>query len=239
MAPSAKKKSSANKVQLTRNLILGFMGVLVAGFVLTTLYLGAGLSQNTIPEAGSDYEIIDNVTLAEPARSLSVEEYFSYGCIHCKNFDPTLEDWLATLPEDVQFQRIPTAFSRAWGVLAQGYFALEKADALEGNHEQLFKGIHNGGRVFSNGEAIADYLDSDELPAAEFMRAFNSRDVARRLNRAEQDTRRVGIRAVPTLVVAGKYRVGMVNGERRALEVVDYLLEQERALRQGQQSPAQ
>ena len=51
MAPSAKKKSSANKVQLTRNLILGFMGVLVAGFVLTTLYLGAGLSQNTIPEA--------------------------------------------------------------------------------------------------------------------------------------------------------------------------------------------
>ena len=170
------------------------------------------------------------MALAEPARSLSVEEYFSYGCIHCKNFDPTLEDWLTTLPEDVQFQRTPTAFSRAWGVLAQAYYALEKADALEGNHEQLFKGIHNGGRMFSNGEAIADYLDSDELPAAEFMRAFNSRDVARRLNRAEQATRRVGIRAVPTLVVAGKYRVGMVNGERRALEVVDYLLEQERAL---------
>ena len=89
MASSAKKKSSANKVQLTRNLIVGFMGVLVAGFVFTTLYLGTGLSQNTVPEAGTDYEVIDNVTLAEPARSLSVEEYFSYGCIHCKNFDPT------------------------------------------------------------------------------------------------------------------------------------------------------
>ena len=88
--------------------------------------------------------------------------------------------------------------------------------------------------MFSSGEAIADYLDSDELPAADFMRAFNSRDVARRLNRAEQDTRRVGIRAVPTLVVAGKYRVGMLNGEARAREVVDYLIEQERALMQGQ-----
>jgi thiol:disulfide interchange protein DsbA len=234
MAPSAKKKTSANKVELTRNLILGVMGLLVAGFVFTTLYLGTGLSQNAIPEAGADYEVIDNVTLAQPARSLTVEEYFSYGCIHCKNFDPTLEDWLTTLPEDVRFERTPTAFSRAWGVLAQGYYALEKADALEGNHEQLFKGIHNGGRVFNSGEAIADYLDSDELPAAEFMRAFNSRDVARRLNRAEQDTRRVGIRAVPTLVVAGKYRVGMLNGEARALEVVDYLIEQERALMQGQ-----
>ena len=234
MAPSAKKNSSANKVERTRNLILGVMGLLVAGFVLTTLYLGTGLSQNAVPEAGADYEVIDNVTLAQPARSLTVEEYFSYGCIHCKNFDPTLEEWLTTLPEDVQFQRKPTAFSRAWSVLAQGYYALEKADALEGNHEQLFKGIHNGGRVFSSGEAIADYLDSDELPAADFMRAFNSRDVARRLNRAEQDTRRVGIRAVPTLVVAGKYRVGMLNGEARALEVVDYLIEQERALMQGQ-----
>ena len=234
MAPSAKKKSSANKVELTRNLILGFMGVLVAGFVFTTLYLGTGLSQNTVPEAGVDYEVIDNVTLAQPGRSLTVEEYFSYGCIHCKNFDPTLEDWLTTLPEDVKFERTPTAFSRAWSVLAQAYYALEKADALEGNHEQLFKGIHNGGRVFSSGESIADYLDSDALPAADFMRAFNSRDVARRLNRAEQDTRRVGIRAVPTLVVAGKYRVGMLNGEARAIEVVDYLIEQERALMQGQ-----
>ena len=234
MAPSAKKNSSANKVERTRNLILGVMGLLVAGFVLTTLYLGTGLSQNAVPEAGADYEVIDNVTLAQPARSLTVEEYFSYGCIHCKNFDPTLEEWLTTLPEDVQFKRKPTAFSRAWSVLAQGYYALEKADALEGNHEQLFKGIHNGGRVFSSGEAIADYLDSDELPAADFMRAFNSRDVARRLNRAEQDTRRVGIRAVPTLVVAGKSRVGMLNGEARALEVVDYLIEQERALMQGQ-----
>ena len=121
-------------------------------------------------------------------------------------------------------------------MLAQAYYALEKADALEGNHEQLFKGIHNGGRMFSNGQAIADYLDSDELPAAEFMRAFNSREVARRLNRAEQDyPARCYSRCQPSS--AGKYRVGMLNGERRALEVVDYLLEQERALiRQDQQS---
>ena len=132
MASSAKKKSSANKVQLTRNLIVGFMGVLVAGFVFTTLYLGTGLSQNTVPEAGTDYEVIDNVTLAEPARSLSVEEYFSYGCIHCKNFDPTLEDWLTTLPEDVRFQRTPTAFSRAWGVLAQAYYALGESGCAGG-----------------------------------------------------------------------------------------------------------
>ena len=68
---------------------------------------------------------------------------------------------------------------------------------------------------------IADYLDSQALPVKDFMRAFNSRDVARRLNQAAENTRRVGIRAVPTMVVAGKYRVPMTNGPERALEVVD------------------
>jgi len=167
-------------------------------------------------------------------RVLSVEEYFSYACIHCKNFDPKLEAWTETLAEDVKFQRKPTAFSRAWGVLAQGYYALEKADALKGNHEQLFKAIHNGRRVFNTGQDMADYLDSNELSAEDFMRAFNSRDVSRKLARAASNTQRYNIRAVPTLVVAGKYQVGLENGAARALQVTDYLLEQERKLQQSQ-----
>ena len=88
---AAAKKRSADKVQLTRNLILGFLGLLVLGFVATTFYFGAGLSQNTVPQAGTDFEVIEGVELTQPGRSLLVEEYFSYGCIHCKNFDPELE----------------------------------------------------------------------------------------------------------------------------------------------------
>ena len=231
---AAAKRRSADKIQLIRNLILGFLGLLVLGFVTTTFYFGSGLSQNSVPQAGTDYEIIDGVELTQPARSLVVEEYFSYGCIHCKNFDPELEEWLTTLPDDVRFERKPTAFSRTWSILARAYYALEKAESLEGNHEQLFKGIHNGGRMFNSGQDIADYLDSQSLPAREFMRAFDSRGVSRQLNLAAEDTRRSGIRAVPTLVVAGKYRVGMNQGSQRALEVTEYLIEQERALIRGE-----
>ena len=227
---AAAKKRSADKVLLARNLILGFLALLVLGFVATTFYFGAGLSKNTVPEEGTDFELIEGVEPTQPARSLLVEEYFSYGCIHCKNFDQELEAWLTGLPADVKFARKPTAFSRSWSVLAQAYYALEKAEALEGNHKQLFKGIHNGGRTFNSGQDIADYLDSPALPAEEFMRAFDSREVIRRLSRATEDTRRAGIRAVPTLVVAGKYRVGMTHGGRHALEVAEYLLEQERSL---------
>jgi thiol:disulfide interchange protein DsbA len=60
------------------------------------------------------------------------------------------------------------------------------------------------------------------------MRAFNSASVGRKLNRAADDTRRYQINSVPTLVVAGKYRVSMRNGTQRALQVADWLVAQER-----------
>ena len=60
------------------------------------------------------------------------------------------------------------------------------------------------------------------------MRAFDSASVRRKLSRATDDTRRYQINAVPTLVVAGRYRVSTRNGTRRALEVADWLIEQER-----------
>jgi thiol:disulfide interchange protein DsbA len=234
MASSAKKKNSAQTVKRLRAIGLGFLALLATGFLVSTFYFGTGLSQNSVPEAGTDYEVVDGVFVDRPAQTLSVEEYFSYACIHCKNFDPELVAWVATLDEDVVFRRVPAAFSRAWSVLAQGYYALEKADALAGNHQQIFKAIHNGRRVFNTGQDMADYLDSNELSAEDFMRAFNSRDVSRKLARAASNTQRYNIRAVPTLVVAGKYQVGLENGAARALQVTDYLLEQERKLQQSQ-----
>ena len=60
------------------------------------------------------------------------------------------------------------------------------------------------------------------------MRAFNSASVRRKLSRAADDTRRYQIASVPTLVVAGKYRISMNNGTRRALQVADWLVTEER-----------
>ena len=60
------------------------------------------------------------------------------------------------------------------------------------------------------------------------MRAFNSTSVSRKLNRAADDTRRYQIASVPTLVVAGTYRISMNNGTQRALQVADWLVTEER-----------
>ena len=144
-----------------------------------------------------------------------------------------------TTDEDVAFSRKPAAFSRTWTLLGQGYLALEQADALEGNHAKLFSAVHDFGKTFRSDQEMADYLDSETLPAAEFMSAFNSPKVRRKLSQAETDSRRYNVQSVPTMIVAGKYTVDMGNGMQRALEVVDYLIGQERTERAGGEATAQ
>ena len=47
---------------------------------------------------------------------------FSYLCNHCAPFEPYVQNWLASKPENVSFQRIPVVFGRStWGLYAKGY----------------------------------------------------------------------------------------------------------------------
>ena len=233
------KKRGTDKVETTRNAIFGVIIAIGVALVGLVIYLSSGLAQNATPTEGEDYALIENADRIRIGDPINVYEFFSYGCVHCRNFDPELEEWLVTTDEDVAFSRKPAAFSRTWTLLGQGYLALEQADALEGNHAKLFSAVHDFGKTFRSGQEIADYLDSETLPAAEFMRAFNSPKVRRKLSQAETDSRRYNVQSVPTMIVAGKYTVDMGNGMQRALEVVDYLIGQERTERAGGVATAQ
>ena len=233
------KKRGTDKVETTRNAIFGVIIAIGVALVGLGIYLSSGLAQNATPTEGEDYALIENADRIRIGDPINVYEFFSYGCVHCRNFDPELEEWLVTTEEDVAFSRKPAAFSRTWTLLGQGYLALEQADALEGNHAKLFSAVHDFGKTFRSGQEIADYLDSETLPAAEFMRAFNSPKVRRKLSQAETDSRRYNVQSVPTMIVAGKYTVDMGNGMQRALEVVDYLIGQERTERAGGVATAQ
>ena len=233
------KKRGTDKVETTRNAIFGVIIAIGVALVGLGIYLSSGLAQNATPTEGEDYALIESADRIRIGDPINVYEFFSYGCVHCRNFDPELEEWLVTTEEDVAFSRKPAAFSRTWTLLGQGYLALEQADALEGNHAKLFSAVHDFGKTFRSGQEIADYLDSETLPAAEFMRAFNSPKVRRKLSQAETDSRRYNVQSVPTMIVAGKYAVDMGNGMQRALEVVDYLIGQERTERGGGVATAQ
>lgn len=217
-----KVKTNA-KVTRARTTILAFVvvvAVLITGY--GTLY-STGITEGEFVE-GEHYQLVDNPTRRRPGEDIKVTEFFSYGCIHCRNFDPMLDDWQKTIPEGVGFSRSPVAFSPAWELLGQAYLTLEISNILEQNHSRIFKAIHTNGRQFLSKDMIANFIDGHGIDKDAFLRTFNSPQVRRALQRADENQRQFNIASVPTLIVAGKYLVNMDNGRKTALKVADHLI---------------
>ncbi len=212
-----------------RNTILIFIVVvimLILGY--GTLY-STGVTQGEF-QAGVHYRELENPERRRPGAPIEVREFFSYACIHCKNFDPKLDEWAAGLPEGVALERTPVAFSPAWSLLAQAYLTLDYLDALDPNHARIFRQIHDRQTQFLSTAQLADFVDGHGVSSAEFLRAFDSPAVRRALGEADAAQRTFGITSVPTLTVAGKYTVSMDHGTKVALEIVDHLVAREQAV---------
>jgi protein dithiol oxidoreductase (disulfide-forming) len=221
----ARKKRDA-QVARVRNAIIALVAVVVVAVIAYGIVYTTGITEGEY-QAGTHYEVIDGAPPRRPGEPVRVREFFSYGCVHCRNFDPMIESWKRTLPEGVVFERTPVAFSPMWTLLAQTYYALEEVGALEQNHDRLFRAIHDSGRQFLTTDAIADFIAGYGVSREQFMTAFTSESVRRKVRDAEVQQRELQISSVPTLVVAGRYRVGMDVGRKRALDVTDHLIAEE------------
>lgn len=225
-----KSYQESPKVRRLRTAIIG-------GFAVLLIVVGGiGIWNVFSPmpaelDAGRHYERLEG---ADRPRSgpIVVTEYFSYGCVHCRNFEPQIESWSRRLPDDVRFERVPVSFSSAWRNLARAYYAAEELDVLERNHQRIFDAIHLSGLTLSTPESVAQLIDGQGTDAETFRRTMLSPAVRRRLEEAEERIRSAGIRAVPTLVVDDRYRIN--SGElsrRQMLDVADRLIEREREAR--------
>lgn len=224
------RKKANKRLALIRNLIIGFVGVLVIGI------LGYGLLySNQMPQAwteGEHYTVLENAPPLRAGAPIIVAEYFSYACIHCRNLDPLIDEWRTTIPDDVRFRRLPVSFGGAWDVLAGGFYALEAKGALEQNHNRLFRAIHDQGRSFISAEMLADFVDGNGVNREDFLQAFASAPVRREVTRAKRLTRELGVTSVPTFIVGGRYRVSVgAVGRVEALALTDFLLDR---IRQGE-----
>jgi len=216
------------KVDRIRTAIVGVVLILAA----VVLGIGIWYTTDSTPgavTAGEHYRVLEDAPARAPDEPISVKEFFSYGCVHCRNFDPMIEEWKATLADDVRFERVPATFSPAWNVLAQTYYALQELGALERNHERLFRAIHDTGRQFLTIEQVADFVDGNGTTREAFLEAANGQGVASKLRQAERSMRVMQVTGVPTLVVADRYVVGMGEGRKAALAIVDHLIELERS----------
>ena len=190
--------------------------------ILLALSLNMALASAVEPKEGTDYDIIKPVPPVGSGNQVEVIEFFMYTCPHCRNLDPALQKWRQKLPDNVKFQHMPAMFGGVANLHAKAFFALEVMGEAGKVHQAFFEAIHEQKKRLRTQKALEAFLAGQGVDVDKFREAMNSFTVQTKANRAAALMRRYGIRAVPTLVVDGRYRI---KNTPRVLEVTDTLIE--------------
>jgi thiol:disulfide interchange protein DsbA len=180
--------------------------------------------------AGTDYDLISPAVRTGDPNKIEVAEFFWYGCSHCYSFEPILEAWEKTLPDDVSFRGIPAIWRPNMELHARAYYTAEALGVLDTMHPVIFKVMVDPKRLASQAE-IAALFAANGVSEADFNKAFNSFGVNSQITQASATAKAAGLKGTPALMVNGKYYVSGSKAGSQAdmLKVVDFLVEQERA----------
>src|SRR6266545_3795425 len=180
------------------------------------------------PVEGKEYVRLKNPQPIETGKKIEVIEFFSYGCPHCSDLEPVLDAWVAKLPPDVQFRRVPVMFQQRWEALAKIYYTLDAMGDEARLSPEVFKAVHVNGVPLYQDKAFFDWAASHGLDRTRVADVYASFTVNSKFNRAKAQANAYNIQSVPTMVVDGKFVTGRV--EHAALPaVLDALIAKARA----------
>lgn len=221
-----------DKVLRTQKIAVGAFGVAVLGLVAYLFWLVLAEAPSGEFIEGEHYTLV-----SKPTRTLEdkveVTEFFSYGCIHCYNFDPILEEWVEDNADLIHFRRTPVFSNEGWRVLGTHLYTTMELGIFDEVHAPFFRELHVTRRQLLTPEAISRWIDGRGVTAERYLEMYSSQRVRGRMATADKLQRQLQVASVPTVVVAGKYRVRTTSeiGPKRMLEIMKYLVEKEQAAR--------
>ncbi|MEH6563144.1 MAG: thiol:disulfide interchange protein DsbA/DsbL [Marinobacter sp.] len=207
-----------------------FRALRTVGFLLAALAV-FGQANAADWKEGTHYKKLDTPVRTDSSSGIEVAEVFWYGCPHCYNFKPLAENWEANAPDDVNYVRIPAALGRSWEPHARAFYALEAMNSLDKVHDALFEALAGQRRPLNDGESLADFVAEHHVDHDEFLNNYNGFGVNARMQQAQSKIRGARVTGTPTMLINGKYTTSasMAGSLESTLEVVDYLVEKERA----------
>ncbi len=198
------------------------------------LLIGPGAAWAQLVE-GKNYERIKNPQPIETGDKIEVIEFFSYGCPHCAELEPFLETWLAKLPADVAFRRVPVVFQDRWVPLGKIYYTLDSLGEERKLSPDIFKAIHGQGVALWTDKVFLDWVAAKGLDRKKVEDVWGSFAVNGKMNRARQQAQQYNIQSVPSVVVDGKYITGSekVGTHAQLPAAIDELIAKARADRKA------
>jgi len=179
---------------------------LVVAVALAAAGIGAARAQALVE--GQNYTRLKNPQPVDSGKNIEVLYFFSYGCPHCRDFDPELQPWLKQLPADVEFRRVPVDFGREqWANLGKVLYTLEALGTEKSLTSEVFVAYHDKRVPLHDPKAFFDWAASKGLDRKKVEDTFNSFGVTSKMARARQLAKNYNVQSVPVVFVDGKFQV--------------------------------
>lgn len=180
---------------------------LLRGVLLLSFAAGA-LAQPRDSVEGVHYQVIEPaVPTASPEDRVEMKEIFWYGCPQCAALEPLMTSWRDGIAGDLDFRRAPAVWNEVMEVHARIYYAAEALNVLDTIHAAVFSAIHEDGNPLSDEAQVREFFARHGVDADEFGMAWNSAEVAAKVDAARIATGDYGVDKLPALIVNGTYRV--------------------------------
>ena len=191
-------------------------------------------AQSSTPVEGQQFKRLSR-PLPTSAGKIEIIEFFWYGCPHCFVFDPTINQWLHTLPADATFRRVHVGFGGIHRLHQRLFYALEAMGKETEVHGRVFAAFHLSRMDVSDEAAVFELIKYLGLDATQFKQAWNAFGVQSKCLQATRLSEDFQIDGVPTIGVAGRFLTSPSMAGRRgqteqqlgveALAVTDYLIQ--------------
>ncbi|MDX9994815.1 MAG: thiol:disulfide interchange protein DsbA/DsbL [Rhodocyclaceae bacterium] len=182
------------------------------------------------PLEGKHYSRLQMPQPTEQAGKVEVIEFFWYGCPHCFDFEPLLQQWKKKLPADVHFRKVPAIFRDTWAPGARIYYTLEAMNLLDRLNESVFNAMIKQRINLNDENTLFDWMAKQGVDRQKFADTYKSFSVDAKVRKAAEMTQEYGFGGVPVVIVGGKYMPAPNLGTfGTMLQVVDGLIAKERA----------
>ena len=213
-----------------------FLRVL-APAVATTLAAGSfgmGSASAQALVEGKNYQRLKNPQAVDSGQKIEVLYFFSYGCPHCRDFDPALQPWLKNVPPDVEFRRVPVDFGREqWANLGKILYTLDALGTEGKLTSDVFVAIHDKRMPLHQEQAFFDWAASKGLDRKKVEDTYKSFGVSSKMNRARQLAKAYNVQSVPVVYIDGKFQLSAEGaGSHAAMPAaINQLIDKARAER--------
>ena len=146
---------------------------------------------------------------------------------HCYTFEPYVNAWKKSKPDNVDFARVPAIFRPDWEVQARAYYALSNMGIIEDMHGKIFEAMHKQKKRLDTRQKITGFLVKNGVDKAAFEKEYNSFTTDGMVRKAKKKMKTYRIQGVPSMVVNGKYLTSgsMAGSYDNMVKITNYLIE--------------